>query len=123
MAADAFAHRRKTQAVVRHIGRLRIDVTLQAQEPSFAAQQQVAGNAAMRTVASCATFDLDCRMFEHVRAAFLGVATDAAFPIRFPKHRLVPRTMRTVAVRTFHQTFGNSMVAWESKLGLDHPVT
>ena len=111
MTPHAFTHRRETQPAVGNVGCLRINVTLQAKESTLAAQKQHPADTSMRGVASDATFNFHGSVLEDKWPSLFGMAVDAAFPIGLTKHWLVPRPVRAVAVRTFHQTFGNTMVA------------
>ena len=97
-------------------------MTLEAQESSFAAQQKLAIDGAVRRMASRATLDFYRGMLKHKRPALFGVAADASFPGGLSKHRLIVRAMRVVTVGTFHESFGHSMVARQCELSLNRRV-
>jgi hypothetical protein len=108
---------------MRHIRRLRIDMTLQAQEAAFTPQQQLTIHSAVRTMASRAPLDLHCRMLEYKRSALFGMTVDASFPRCFSKHRLIVGAVCVVTVRTLHEPLGNAMMAWQRELSLNRGMT
>ena len=123
MATNAFTPRLKTKSAMRHVRRLGIHVALQAGETSLAPDQQHARHAAVWNVAGGATFHFHDRVLEKEWAALLDMTACTPFPIGLAQHRLVASAMRAVAVRTFHQAFGNAMMAWQRKLSGDDAVT
>jgi hypothetical protein len=122
VAPYTFAHRGKAQAAMRNIRREGIHVALEAEEAAFAPHKQHPCHCSVRTMAGDAAFDLHGRMLENVRPALLGMTVDAPFPVRFAKHRLVAGSMRTVAVRTFHQAFRNAVVTRQRELRLNNAM-
>jgi len=76
----AVASRLEAQSAMWHIGCERVDMTLQAEEPFLASNQQLAVYASMRGVARCAAFHLYSRMLEHKRTALFDMALRARFP-------------------------------------------
>jgi hypothetical protein len=94
-------------------------MTLEAQEPSFAAQQKLAIDGAVRRMASGATLDLYRGMLKYKRPALFRMAVDASFPGCLAKHRLIVRAMRVVTVGTFHEPFRDAMMARQCELSLN----
>src|SRR5689334_16378822 len=84
MAARAIAPGLETQPAVRHIGRERIHVALQAQEPLLAPDQQVPVHTAVRRVAGRTAFYLDGGVLEHEWPPLLDVALRTGFPAGLP---------------------------------------
>src|SRR5262249_2630429 len=119
---NTLAHRRKTQTAMRNVWRLRIHVALQTKEPALATEQQHARHSAVGTVASDATFYLHCSVLENKGAALLDMTVNADFPVCFPKHWLIPGSMRTVAVGAFHESFRNAVMARQRELRLNHAM-
>ena len=123
MAAGTISERLKTQASVRYVGRLRVDVALQAQEPPFRSQEQMALHRSVRLMARGAALHAQCGMLVHERPALLGVARYADLKVYFSKLRSVQSAMSTVAICALHKAFRNPVVHWQGKLGLNRAMT
>ena len=103
---------------MRNVWCLRIHVTLEAQESSFPSQQKHSVYRSVRGMARCAAFRLYGRVFKNKGAALFRVALDADLPVRVAEHHLIAGSMRIVAIRAFHQSFGDAMMRGQSVLGL-----
>ena len=97
-------------------------MALYTEESIFASQKHHAADRTVRRMARNAAFDFHRSMFEDIWAAFLRVACDAGFPVRFAQHRLIPSAVCVVTVGTFHQTFGDLMVVGKRELSLHNLV-
>ena len=82
VATNAFAARRETQSSVGYIGRLRIDMALQAKEPAFPSKQKHSANTSVRSMTTSASLNFHRSMLEHKGTTFFGVTTDTTFPVR-----------------------------------------
>ena len=122
VTSSAFTLRCEAQAAVRNIRRQRIDVTLQTEEAPFAPQQELPVHRAMRRVTTCASLHFYGGVFKHKRSSFFRMAVDAAFPRRLSQHRLIIRAVCVVAVRAFHESFGNTVMRRQCKLRLNRRV-
>jgi len=107
---------------MRHVRGLRIDVALQAEETSLAAQQQLPIHSAVRRMACCATFDLYRRVLKNEWAAFLDVTLNTNFPVCLLQHGLIVCAVGVVAVRTFHEAFRHSVMRRQRELRLNGGV-
>ena len=83
MTAYAFPARLESKASVRNIRRERIDVALQAEKPSFPAQQELALDGAVRAVARRASLHFDRGMLIQEGTALFGVTGNAHLEIGF----------------------------------------
>ena len=98
-------------------------VALQAELPALTTHQEHAVGVAVRIVADHATLNSYRRMLEDVRPALLHVALDAGLPVRLVQAGPVQTAVRTVAVGALHQSFGDTVMDRQGKLGFDRAVT
>ena len=120
VATNAFAGGLETQAAVRNWGlRMKAAVTLQTELACFAAHQKHAVGAAVRIVATDATFHFHGWMLVHKGATLFHLTVHARFRSKLVETGHVFRAVRIVAVGTLDQSFGNAMMLRQGELGLN----
>jgi hypothetical protein len=124
VAPRAFAAVLKPQPAMRSLRQLvKSRMALQAELPPFAANQQHPVSGAVRTVTTHTTFNFGRRVLMNKRTTLLDMALGACFRLGLYQARRVQGSVRTVAVRAFHQTFGNTVMNRLCKLTSNGGVT
>lgn len=120
MAASAFPAGLKAQAAVFN-RRLVVNssVALQAELPAFATNKEHVIRASVRVMACDASLHLHGRMLVHVRSRLIHMTCNAGFELWAIEVGTVLRTVRIVAVRAFHQAFGNPVMRRQRELSPD----
>ena len=97
-------------------------MALEAEQAFLPARQKHSIHASVRRVARRAAFHLYGRVLEYERSALLGVALGAGLPSALPQRRAIGRSMRVVAIRTFHQAFRHAVMGRQGELSLNVAV-